>query len=555
MLPAKSKHLQSLMLAVILLFVVVLALFLFWPNATAAPAAAAPATTPGRLEPVGEIQPVAPAMVQALTMAQDETPPADDTACRDCHEDSSAVITFDDGESLSVAVDPHVVEASVHGDELNCTSCHAPATYQYPHPPVTAATLREYEIDRSLTCERCHQDPHITSHPGREAQNPVVCTDCHSAHDVHESEAWDQGENLAVCADCHREREVDFTSTARLQHVITNGMFAERPDNEYCLACHSLTNFSMTLESGEKLFLTVDGERFHDSVHGAGNSWQQLACVDCHEGYIYPHDPVLAETLRDYTLEKQVVCAECHETKVTETADSVHAQALAEGIKEAAVCSDCHGAHYTPVPDEPRSRIMQTCRQCHSTIANEYARSVHGQALLEEDNPDVAVCTDCHGVHQIGDPNLAAFRVSSPRLCGSCHANEEMMARYDISTEVFDTYVSDFHGTTVSLFDAQHPDVPTNKAVCFDCHGVHDIRSPDDPHAGIKENILETCQECHPNAGANFPDTWLSHYRPSLEHHPGVFLVELFYKIIIPGTVGFFGFLVATDIFRRVRKR
>ncbi len=538
------RFMRKSLVALALLTIFGLSAYLMWP-------AAAPALGSEAQAPVA-----APELDAEQSLPQMQTTqPADDTACRQCHEDSSAVIEFAADDPLSVAVDPAVADMSVHGEDLNCTSCHAPARYQFPHPPVEVETQRAFELDRSQTCERCHQDPHITSHPGREASDPVVCTDCHGAHDVHAADEFLQEEGIAVCADCHTDRDVDFTEPSRLQHVVENGLFVDSPDNDYCLSCHSLPNFSMTLESGEKLFLTVDEERFHDSVHGEDNEWQMLACTDCHEGYVYPHDPVLAETLRDFTLQKQETCAECHQSKVDETADSVHAAALERGIEEAAVCSDCHSAHYTPPPDEPRSRISQTCRQCHSTIFDEYARSVHGEALLEEDNPDVAICTDCHGVHEIRDPNLAAFRVSSPRLCGRCHADEELMAEYDISTEVFDTYVADFHGTTVTLFDIQDPDAETNKAVCYDCHGVHDIRSPDDPHAGIKQNILDTCQQCHPNASTNFPDTWLSHYRPSLEHHPAVFLVEMFYNIIIPGTVGFLLFLVGTDVYRRVRKR
>jgi hypothetical protein len=81
------------------------------------------------------------------------------------------------------------------------------------------------------------------------------------------------------------------------------------------------------------------------------------------------------------------------------------------------------------------------------------------------------------------------------------------MGQYDISTDVFNTYVADFHGTTVTLFDHQgfedeDPLFRTNMAVCSDCHGVHNIMATDDPHAGIaiKENLLITCQECHPDA-------------------------------------------------------
>ncbi len=53
------------------------------------------------------------------------------------------------------------------------------------------------------------------------------------------------------------------------------------------------------------------------------------------------------------------------------------------------------------------------------------------------------------------------------------------MDKYGISTQVLNTYVADFHGTTVTLFEKQSPDAQTNKPVCYDCHGVHDIAATD----------------------------------------------------------------------------
>jgi hypothetical protein len=47
----------------------------------------------------------------------------------------------------------------------------------------------------------------------------------------------------------------------------------------------------------------------------------------------------------------------------------------------------------------------------------------------------------------------------------------------------------------------------------------------------------------------------MSHYQPSLEHYPLVFLVNWFYKLMIPATIGGMGFFVLTDIYRRVRRR
>jgi hypothetical protein len=181
---------------------------------------------------------------------------------------------------------------------------------------------------------------------------------------------------------------------------------------------------------------------------------------------------------------------------------------------------------------------------------------VHGAALLGEDNPDVPICTDCHGVHDIGDPTTVAFRLKSPQMCGDCHADSAMMQKYGISTDVFDTYVADFHGTTVELFEKQHPDQETNKAVCYDCHGVHNILPTTDEHSQvIKQNLLTTCQKCHPDATDNFPDSWTSHFKPSLENNTLVYLVDLFYAILIPFTVGAMVLFIGTDVFRRVWNR
>ena len=130
------------------------------------------------------------------------------------------------------------------------------------------------------------------------------------------------------------------------------------------------------------------------------------------------------------------------------------------------------------------------------------------------------------------------------------------MAKYGINTDVFQTYVADFHGTTVEIFQAVAPGQETNKPVCIDCHGVHDIRKIDDPESAvIKENLLATCQRCHPDATTNFPGAWLSHYRPSPTHHPVVFYVQSFYNIFIPTVLGGMVLFILTDVGRRIRSR
>jgi hypothetical protein len=121
---------------------------------------------------------------------------------------------------------------------------------------------------------------------------------------------------------------------------------------------------------------------------------------------------------------------------------------------------------------------------------------------------------------------------------------------------VLNTYVADFHGTTVELFEKQSPDAPTNKAVCYDCHGVHNIKKSDDPQSTIfRENLLKTCQQCHPDATVNFPASWLSHYDANPTKYPTVYYVDLFYKIFVPLTIGGMAAFVLLDLARRILQR
>ena len=319
--------------------------------------------------------------------------------------------------------------------------------------------------------------------------------------------------------------------------------------NETCLSCHATPGMETTLPSGEILYLTVDPEVFNNSTHGKNG----YACVQCHTDISeYPHRPLEAQTRRDVSLLYYQNCARCHQDKYDATLDSVHQQALENGNEEAALCVDCHGYHNVSDPNEPRSKSPQTCERCHSLIYAEYAESVHGSALLGEGNPDVPTCIDCHGVHNVSGPSNSDFHLFSPQICAECHADEELMGKYGISTNVFNSYVSDFHGTTV-IFEQQFKGQKTNKPVCIDCHGVHNMKKVDEKESQvIRDNLLTTCQRCHPGATSNFADAWLGHYEPSLERFPAVYLVDLFYKIFIPAVLGFMVLFVAGDATRRL---
>jgi hypothetical protein len=82
------------------------------------------------------------------------------------------------------------------------------------------------------------------------------------------------------------------------------------------------------------------------------------------------------------------------------------------------------------------------------------------------------------------------------------------------------------------------------------------MKSAQDPESQVyRDNLLKTCQRCHPNAPENFSTSWLSHYSPDARKFPLVFFVDLFYKILIPAVLGFRGLYVLVDFAGRMTRR
>ena len=327
-------------------------------------------------------------------------------------------------------------------------------------------------------------------------------------------------------------------------------------DPGYCIVCHTDTDQTFQLADGSIHNVGVDLDTLNASAHGAGSADGPLACADCHTQLEFPHEGPLPESDRLYTVSRSLGCIDCHTEETENLGDGVHYTALLEGNLRSATCVDCHGAHdVTKIDDAPVWATTSACGDCHTTTFNEYKDSVHGVALFEGDE-NLPACTDCHGVHGIDHPTTALFRNRSPETCAVCHADKDLMADYGISTNIFDSYLTDFHGSTVALFNQTASDVPTNKAVCYDCHGVHDITpSDDDKSRVVRENLVQTCQNCHPDATSDFPDSWVGHFEPTIESHPLMFAVDWFYKLLIPFTLGAFAVLIGTDIIRIIRER
>ncbi len=258
-----------------------------------------------------------------------------------------------------------------------------------------------------------------------------------------------------------------------------------KPTVDECLACHSDATLSHEV-NGKPVSLHVDPQAFKDSIHGS-----MFTCVDCHTD---------VKSAAHDTPPQHITCATCHADQQAAYERSFHAKAVKDGDNSAATCVDCHGSPHELLPaSDPKSRVNHskipaTCGTCHSqkfvmeksglsvqTVAS-YEQSVHGHAVANG-SEKAAVCTDCHGTHEIldaKDSKSPIFKFNVPLTCGKCHDQ--------ISKE----FQQSIHGQAISKANWQAP-------VCTDCHGIHSIKARTDPNSPVSaQNVAQlTCARCH----------------------------------------------------------
>ena len=94
------------------------------------------------------------------------------------------------------------------------------------------------------------------------------------------------------------------------------------------------------------------------------------------------------------------------------------------------------------------------------------------------------------------------------------------------------------------------------EAVCIDCHRSHAVYKASDPRSTIApENLLVTCQKCHPDAESNYIAVTTGHFRVNRETSLLPYSVKVIYKFLIPTVIGLMAAYIALDIIHRLRER
>ncbi|MBZ5600148.1 MAG: cytochrome b/b6 domain-containing protein [Acidobacteriia bacterium] len=335
-----------------------------------------------------------------------------------------------------------------------------------------------------------------------------------------------------------------------------------KPTNDECLACHGDPTLTKEV-NGKRVSLFVNPDTFKISIHGG-----MFTCVDCHtdlksaphdgtpakvscatchadEQGIYdrsyhakaikagdgqaatcvnchgsPHELLPASDPKSRVNHANIpaTCGSCHgQKKLMEASghsaqpflsyeDSVHGRAVAGGSEKAAVCTDCHGTHEILAASDPNSSIFKfnvptTCAKCHQPVKQEFMQSIHGQAIARG-NGQAPVCTDCHGIHTIKaptDPNSSVSPQNLARItCARCHEGVRLSQEFGLPGRRVSTYLQSYHGLASELGSS----VVAN---CASCHGVHNILPSSDPRSTInRANLVKTCGQCHPGVTEKF---------------------------------------------------
>ena len=337
---------------------------------------------------------------------------------------------------------------------------------------------------------------------------------------------------------------------------------APKPTADECLACHS--DASLTYDvNGKSVSLHVDPKTFKDSIHGGmftcvdchtdvkssahetpplkiscatchadeqaaydrsfhgkavqGGNSKAARCVDCHGS---PHEllPASDPKSRVHHTHIPATCGACHSQQfvmqdggqsaqmVASYGLSVHGHAVAAGSEKAAVCTDCHGTHEILDATDAKSPIFKfnvptTCGQCHDAVSKEFKQSIHGQAIAKG-NWQAPVCTDCHGIHSIKSHLEPTSPVAAQNLaqatCARCHEGMRLTQEFGVEGRRETTYLASYHG----LAARGGSQVVAN---CASCHGVHNILPSSDPRSTINHaNLARTCGQCHPGVTEKF---------------------------------------------------
>jgi predicted CXXCH cytochrome family protein len=374
----------------------------------------------------------------------------------------------------------------------SCVACHMEGLEQ--NPPVMPHPLENRE-----QCLACHQDgiggaPEVPAdHEGRITETCLVCHTPAMTEDAPYIPHTLEGRE--ACLACHSPGSEDISEAAQEPEVVAT----EPPPPPEQLSYPELegdTNSCFICHIGQEGMIGIPA----NSIHAR----RGVICADCHGGN--PNAMTKEEAMspdvgfigKPSRTDIPDLCGGCHANvtmmrqydlptdQYAKYQESQHGQLLAQGDIAVATCFDCHDQHSTYETNDPKSSVYplnvpELCGRCHADEdymagydipTNQfdlYKESVHGEALLDEQNTRAPNCATCHGTHGAAPPGFEEVA----NVCGSCH------------TATQDYYLTSAHN------NSDDEDAP----LCVTCHGRYDVQKPSE--AMFEGGEPRHCGACH----------------------------------------------------------
>jgi cytochrome b subunit of formate dehydrogenase len=337
------------------------------------------------------------------------SPPGDLNTCVLCH----GMPEFWSEEQQRLYVPKEGLASDVHYRQgVKCYECHGGdptslnVTQAHANMRLRSGELSASEMTKA--CGRCHeaqfnglgQSVHrqVVTADGQDT-GLIECRSCHTdkLHQIlpvadPKSPVYRRNQ-LQICGDCHTEELNEYAESGHGHGLLKSGL-----PSASCADCHGAhgvyrasderstlhpSNAADTCASCHRLI----EERLERSVHGSsftsegnvsgiapgGQSTRKPGCTDCHVG----HDLPYADTGK-FRRGQGDRCGKCHAELQTTYRLSMHGELSDLGYMAGAVCSDCHGAHDILPLSDPDSKMsmenrIDTCAECHPGIVTNLA--------------------------------------------------------------------------------------------------------------------------------------------------------------------------------------
>lgn len=259
------------------------------------------------------------------------------------------------------------------------------------------------------------------------------------------------------------------------------GKPGRRQTIQVCGRCHSDARFmkqynpSLRVDQVAEYATSVHGRRLREL-----DDPKVATCASCHR--VHAIKPKSDPASSIHPLRVAETCGACHADAKTmadykiptdqleKYRQSIHWKTMSvKGDLAAPTCNSCHGNHGAAPPGI--SWVGNVCGQCHTVMAELFAKSVHARVFAQMGAPG---CATCHANHDIQPASTEMVGLGDKAVCAQCHGADDKGGRTAKEMRALIDSLRAQHQKAGAILDrAEHAGMEVSQAR-FDLNGAND---------------------------------------------------------------------------------